>query len=98
MCELIKAAAESVLIFGEGNHNEHYNLRPLQKGFVRMAQVALQQNTALQIVPVGVHYEAHRLFRSRVLVSFGEAIPLAKDFFDENPVQKTEVLLKEVAD
>lgn len=43
-----------------------------------MAQVALQQNTALQIVPVGIHYEAHRLFRSRVLVSFGEAIPLAK--------------------
>jgi 1-acyl-sn-glycerol-3-phosphate acyltransferase len=96
-CANLLKQGKSVLIFGEGNHNEHYNLRPLQKGFVRMAQVALQQNTALQIVPVGVHYEAHRLFRSRVLVSFGEAIPLAKDFFDENPVQKTEVLLKEVA-
>lgn len=95
-CANLLKQGKSVLIFGEGNHNEHYNLRPC-KGFVRMAQTALQQNTTIKIVPVGIHYEAHRLFRSRVLVSFGEAIPLAKDYFDENPVQKTEAPLKEVA-
>ncbi len=96
-CVALLKQGKSVLIFGEGNHNEHYNLRPLQKGFARIAQAALQQNTAVQIVPVGIQYEAHRQFRSRVLVSFGKPIPLAKDYFTENPVQKTEALLNEVA-
>lgn len=95
-CANLLKQGKSILIFGEGNHNEHYNLRPLQKGFVRIAQAALQQNATVQIVPVGIHYEAHHRFRSRVLVSFGEAIPLTKDYFTENPVQKTEALLKEV--
>lgn len=97
-CAKVLKRGESVLIFGEGNHNEHYNLRPLQKGFARIAQVALQQNTSVQVVPVGIHYEAHTSFRSRVLVSFGVPIALSKNYFDENSVQKTETLLKEVAD
>ncbi|MCW5912528.1 MAG: 1-acyl-sn-glycerol-3-phosphate acyltransferase [Cyclobacteriaceae bacterium] len=96
-CAALLKAGESVLIFGEGNHNEHYNLRPLQKGFARIAQAALQQNVSVQLVPVGIHYEHHTAFRSRVLVSFGSAIPLANDYFDENPVQKTEALLAKVA-
>jgi 1-acyl-sn-glycerol-3-phosphate acyltransferase len=97
-CATLLGQGKSVLIFGEGNHNEHYNLRPLQKGFARMAQAALQQNTSVQIVPVGIHYEAHHVFRSRVLVSFGNAIRLEKNYFEEHPIQKTDLLLKEVAD
>lgn len=96
-CAKVLQRGESVLLFGEGNHNEHYNLRPLQKGFARIAQVALQQNISVQIVPVGIHYEDHTSFRSRVLVSFGIPIALSKNYFDENPVLKTETLLTEVA-
>jgi len=96
-CALLMKQGESILIFGEGNHNDHYNLRTLQKGFARIAQAALQQDVAVQIVPVGIHYEAHTAFRGRVLVSFGASISVAKDFFTENPVQKTDLLLREVA-
>lgn len=97
-CASLLKKGDAILIFGEGNHNEHYNLRPLQKGFVRIAQAALQHLPAVQIVPVGLHYENHTAFRSRVLVNFGSPISISKNYFDENPVQQTELLLKTVAD
>ncbi|MBX2897884.1 MAG: 1-acyl-sn-glycerol-3-phosphate acyltransferase [Cyclobacteriaceae bacterium] len=96
-CAALLKTGNSILIFGEGNHNEHYNLRPLQKGFARIAQAALQQLPAVQIIPVGLHYETHKAFRSRVLVNFGTPIIITKNYFDANPVQKTELLLKTVA-
>ncbi|QLH32345.1 MAG: hypothetical protein HWD62_07775 [Cyclobacteriaceae bacterium] len=58
----------------------------------------MQHLPAVQIVPVGLHYENHTAFRSRVLVNFGSPISISKNYFDENPVQQTELLLKTVAD
>lgn len=97
-CAALLKTGSSILIFGEGNHNEHYNLRPLQKGFARITQAALQHLPAVKIVPVGLHYENHTAFRSRVLVSFGKPITITKNYFDVNPVQQTDLLLKTVAD
>lgn len=97
-CATLLKTGNSILIFGEGNHNEHYNLRPLQKGFARIAQAALQHLPAVKIVPVGLHYENHTAFRSRVLVSFGNPITITKSYFDGNAVQQTDLLLKTVAD
>jgi 1-acyl-sn-glycerol-3-phosphate acyltransferase len=96
-CAALLKTGNSILIFGEGNHNEHYNLRPLQKGFARIAQAALQRVPVVHIVPVGLHYENHTAFRSRVLVSFGKPLTINKNYFDTNPVQQTELLLKTVA-
>lgn len=78
-CSDLLAKKEAILIFGEGNHNEQWSLRPLQKGFARIALAAkekLQPGTDVKIVPVGIQYEVHSLFRSRVLVSFGKALSL----------------------
>ncbi|MBX2914920.1 MAG: 1-acyl-sn-glycerol-3-phosphate acyltransferase [Cyclobacteriaceae bacterium] len=97
-CAVLLKTGNSILIFGEGNHNEHYNLRHLQKGFVRIAQAALQHLPAIKIVPVGLHYENHTAFRSRVLVSFGKPITITKNYFDLNIVQQTDLLLKTVSD
>ncbi|MCE2997574.1 MAG: 1-acyl-sn-glycerol-3-phosphate acyltransferase [Cyclobacteriaceae bacterium] len=68
---------ESILIFGEGNHDERWSLRPFQKGFARMAFAAAEKCT-VQIVPIGIQFESHANAGSRVLVSFGKAIAVPK--------------------
>ena len=66
---------EDITIFAEGNHNEPYAAGTLQKGFARMALQYQQANDQpVAIVPVGLHYEDHHSFRSRVLVNFGNPI------------------------
>ena len=70
------AHGEDIIIFAEGNHNDPYTRGELQKGFARIALKfqQLHQNIPLTIVPVGVHYEEHYSFRTRVLVNFGKPI------------------------
>jgi 1-acyl-sn-glycerol-3-phosphate acyltransferase len=69
------AAGHDIMIFAEGNHNEPYASGTLQRGFARMALKFHQQyNTPLTIIPVGIYYENHLSFRSRVLVNYGEPI------------------------
>jgi len=76
-CVQLLTQQKSILIFGEGNHNDQWFLRPLQKGFARIAIAAEERNDWLlnvKIVPVGIQYESHTDFRSRVLVTFGNPI------------------------
>ncbi len=68
---------ESILIFGEGNHDERWSLRPFQKGFARMAFAAAEK-CAVQVVPLGIQFDSHAYAGSRVLVSFGKAIAVKK--------------------
>ncbi|NOS93601.1 MAG: hypothetical protein HOP30_16910 [Cyclobacteriaceae bacterium] len=68
---------ESILIFGEGNHDERWSLRPFQKGFARMA-FAAAESCDVKVVPVGIQFESHAFAGSRVLVSFGKAIDVPK--------------------
>lgn len=70
------ADGEDIIIFAEGNHNDPYARGELQKGFARMALKFQHQyqNIPLTIIPVGVHYDDHQAFRTRVLVNFGTPI------------------------
>lgn len=70
------AQGEDIIIFAEGNHNDPYTRGELQKGFARMALKFQHQheNIPLTIIPVGVHYDDHHAFRTRVLVNFGTPI------------------------
>ena len=69
------AQGQDILIFAEGNHNEPYAAGVLQKGFARMTMQFQQKNsTPLTIIPIGLHYDDHHAFRSRVLVNFGDPI------------------------
>jgi 1-acyl-sn-glycerol-3-phosphate acyltransferase len=73
-CANLLHTGKCLLVFGEGNHNDQLSLRPLQKGFARIAVAAEEKNNwklGVKIVPVGLQYESHGDFRSRVLVSFG---------------------------
>jgi len=81
-CVNLLTRGKCILIFGEGNHNDHWFLRPLQKGFARMAIAAEERHDwklGVKIVPVGVQYDSHNAFRSRVLVNFGNPI-LVNDY------------------
>ena len=76
--DLLKAS-KAILVFGEGDQSMRYQLRPLQKGFARIARTTLEENEWKQpvyIVPVGIQYDHYYNFRSRVLVNYGNPITL----------------------
>lgn len=71
----------SVLIFAEGNHSIVRNIRPLSKGFTRMAYGALAAFPEINpiIVPIGIQYSAHKKSGSLVKISIGKPIPVDPD-------------------
>jgi len=88
-CNQILSGGESILIFPEGNHENRFVLRPLQKGAARIALEAENRNRFtldLKIVPVGVQYEEYDKVGNSVLVSFGQPISIAayKGLYHEN--------------
>lgn len=66
----------AMVIFGEGNHSIHRNLRPLRKGFARIAYQALEKDPDLDllILPVGINYSNHQKSGSKVNIIFGPTI------------------------
>jgi 1-acyl-sn-glycerol-3-phosphate acyltransferase len=89
------AKGQDILIFAEGNHNEPYAGGVLQKGFARMTMQFKEKNsTPLTIVPIGIHYENHYSFRSRVLINFGDPIRVNDILNDsDSERQKLETLV-----
>ena len=83
-------AYNGLVILPEGNHAGIRRLRPLKKGFARIAfqtEETGKVKEGLGIVPVGIDYDDYTHCRSRKIVVFGKPIPVA-DFLDsyrENP-------------
>jgi 1-acyl-sn-glycerol-3-phosphate acyltransferase len=98
-CVQLFKKKESVLIFPEGNHGNVRRLRPLSKGFTRIAFEAERQHPEmnLKIVPVGINYSHHRAFNSRVSIHYGEPIPVA-DYFKEPLAQQANLFKDHVGD
>lgn len=74
-------AGGTVKIFPEGNHDIPRRIRPLKKGFARMAFEMAEKTdfeTDLYIVPIGTYYESPQKTGTDVLVQYGEAIPVNK--------------------
>lgn len=72
-------AGGTVKIFPEGNHDVPRRIRPLKKGFARMAFGTVEESdfeTNLYIVPIGTYYESPQKTGTDVLVQYGEAIPI----------------------
>ncbi len=77
-------SGSALVILPEGNHSGLRRLRPLKKGFARMAFQAEEANNFLldlQIVPVGLDYDNYQKFRSSLIVNFGEPVPV-KDYIE----------------
>ena len=78
-CYEIFAKGESVLIFPEGNHGLPRRVRPLSKGFTRIAYGFLDKypDRALYIVPIGLNYtNILRPFRD-VSLYYGKAFSIS---------------------
>lgn len=82
----------TVIIFAEGSHSLIRNLRPLSKGFTRMAfglkEKYPEKNPV--ILPVAFGYSAHRRSGSMVRITFDEPIPV------DMPASKSGQLTKSV--
>lgn len=75
---------EAILIFPEGNHGRIRRLRPLKKGFARIAFQAAEAaafDFPLHIVPIGLNYSNHLTFQADVLIVYGPPLKLA-DYYD----------------
>jgi len=80
---------EAVLIFAEANHDLKRRLRPLSKGFTRIAfdaEIQNDWNLDLYVQPVGVNYSDHQNSRNEVRVVFGEPIKVSdyKNQYEED--------------
>jgi 1-acyl-sn-glycerol-3-phosphate acyltransferase len=86
-CVGILNKQKTLLIFPEGSHLGKWTLRPLQKGFARIAQAYLSQSGAkpLHIVPVGINYFNLQKAKDHVVINIGEAIELKSEANHEGP-------------
>jgi glycerol-3-phosphate O-acyltransferase/dihydroxyacetone phosphate acyltransferase len=76
-CYEALAQDELILIFPEGVTQDVPHIAPVKTGAARIALGAQATGvTDIRIVPVGVHYEAKAVFRSRVLVHVGAPLLL----------------------
>ncbi|MFM8914423.1 MAG: 1-acyl-sn-glycerol-3-phosphate acyltransferase, partial [Flammeovirgaceae bacterium] len=94
-CARLLQQQEALVIFPEGNHGGARRLRPLSKGFTRVAFEALRANPnlPLHIVPVGLNYSHPTLARSEVHIIYGA--PLNANHFFEMGEQRGAQALRE---
>jgi hypothetical protein len=93
-CKAAFLHGDAIIMFPEGSHGEKRRVRPLSKGFTRVAFETLEQHSGLtiHIVPVGLNYTAHQKFRSGVSIYYGPPIK-ANDYFKE-PLQSESARLR----
>ena len=99
----VLASDEWILTFPEGSHFLRYTLRPLQKGFARIAfaaQEAQSWEREIPIIPVGLQYESHTTFGSRLLIQFGPPVSsLAfRELHAQNPKEAERALAARLHD
>jgi 1-acyl-sn-glycerol-3-phosphate acyltransferase len=94
---------DTILVFAEANHNLKRRIRPLSKGFTRIAFGAEEKydwNLDLQIVPVGVNYARHRKAGNTVQVNYGKPIPVKtyRETYLEDERKGVESMKRDVSD
>lgn len=73
----ILTAGCAMVILPEGNHSRFRKLRPLKKGFARMAfktEEANNYNLDIRVVPVGIDYDDFSKYRSSLVIKFGTPV------------------------
>jgi glycerol-3-phosphate O-acyltransferase/dihydroxyacetone phosphate acyltransferase len=99
-CYRVLEAGEAVGIFPEGITYEDSELKEVKSGAARMALEVEQRHggkLGLQIVPVGLTYSAKEVYRSDILVHFGEPL-VAADFLDGYAERRKECISRLTAE
>ena len=94
---------DAILIFPEANHDLKRRIRPLSKGFTRIAfdaEVKENWEMGLHVVPVGLNYEEHRYSNRKMRIVFGEPIVMKKyeEIFKQDEREATNQLKAEVSE
>lgn len=94
---------DAILIFPEANHDLKRRIRPLSKGFTRIAfdaEVRENWEMDLHIIPVGLNYTEHRRSRNTVRVVFGEPIHMKQfqESYEKDERAATNELKKQVSE
>ena len=86
----------TVIIFAEGSHSLERYIRPLSKGFTRMAFGLKEKYPELTpvILPVGINFSAHRLSGSKVRILFG--IPISVEMPKSESGKLTKLVQQEL--
>jgi glycerol-3-phosphate O-acyltransferase/dihydroxyacetone phosphate acyltransferase len=84
-----------VAIYPEGTTHAEARVQRIKTGAARLALgYDVDRPGELRVVPVGLNFDTRKSFRGRVLVSFGEAIPVTPylDAYRADPVKAVEAL------
>jgi 1-acyl-sn-glycerol-3-phosphate acyltransferase len=91
---------QQIMIFTEGTTQTVKRLRPLQKGFARMAFGSYEANgdIGLHIVPISLTYSDPHTPRSEVYIQVGDVIPLSNYYetHRQNPTRAVALLTQDV--
>jgi len=102
-CYEYLARNDAILIFAEASHDLRRRIRPLSKGFTRIAFGAEERfgwELDLQVIPVGISYGDHRKSLTPVHVEFGECIAVSdyRQMYEEDPRKAANQLKKATAE
>ena len=92
-----------LVILPEGSHDIHRRLRPLKKGFARIAfQTEEANNFTLdtKIIPIGIDYSNFEDLRSTLLIVFGKPLPVSDyyELYKETPVKAINQLTSDLSE
>jgi 1-acyl-sn-glycerol-3-phosphate acyltransferase len=77
-CHRAFAEGRLIAIYPEGTTHAEARVQRIRTGAARIALgYEVDHPGALRVIPVGLSFEARKSFKGRVLVSFGEPIPIA---------------------
>ena len=86
------AKKRRIVIFPEGNHGRHQQLRSLKKGIFRIAvgaEAKYNSELDVQVVPVGINYGKFENMGGDLLIQFGMPIAI-KDYIADTSVKQEE--------
>ena len=86
------AKKRRIVIFPEGNHGKHQQLRSLKKGIFRIAvgaEAKYNSELDVQVVPVGINYGKFENMGGDLLIQFGMPIAI-KDYIADTSVKQEE--------
>lgn len=94
---------DAILIFPEASHDHKRRIRPLSKGFTRIAfdaELRKDWNMDLYVVPVGMNYSEHLNSRNSVHVAFGDPIKMSKyrEQYEQDEREAVTALKEDVAE
>ncbi len=89
-----------IVIFPEGNHGKHQQLRSLKKGIFRIAvgaEAKYNNELDVQVVPVGINYGKFENMGGDLLIQFGAPIAI-KDYIADNSANQEETYIELVGE